>query len=174
MKVNKLLISIVIGFIVVFSAVTFSKQKNVKLDNLIYVGTDKDVVTAGQGIKPDGINDLHFQITHDFQKNDELVSVTILKTASGDSAPNVPGDWSTKNNDLRFWIIAVEANGKTLNKKANSPTLGNLSGKVKLDLYSANVTGPKYSEKNNAYEVTLTIKDKEGKQSVIKKAVTIK
>jgi hypothetical protein len=166
MKVNKLLISIVIGFIVVFSAVTFSKQKNVKLDNVIYVGTDKDVLSKGQNIKPDGINDLHFQIVHDFQKNDELVSVTITKTAIG------VGYWGT--NDLIKWVIAVKADGKLLNATANLTTLGNLSGKVKLDIYFASNTDPKLNEKNNTYNVTLTTKDKQGKESVINKTVTMK
>ena len=171
MKVNKLLTLMIIGSSVAFSPATFSKQKNTKLDNLIYLGTDKDVVTAGQVIKPDGINDLHFQITHDFKKNNELVSVTINKT----SAPNIPGHWSTSKISIPFWIIAVEADGKTLNKNDTlSTTLGNLSGKVKLDLYAPNARTPNYSEKNNAYEVILTIKNKQGKESVISKAVTIK
>jgi hypothetical protein len=169
MKVNRLLALLVVGFIVTFSAVTFSKQKNAKLDNVIYLGTDKDVVTAGQVIKPDGINDLHFQIVHEFKRNDELVSVTIHRTA-----PNIPGNWSTSQISVPFWIIAVEADGKTLNKNETlSTSLGNLSGKVKLDLYASDSNG-QFSKKNNVYEVSLTIKDNQGKQSVIKKAVTIK
>jgi hypothetical protein len=165
MKVNKLLVSIVIVFIVAFSAVTFSKQKNAKLDNLIYVGTDKDVVSKGQVIKPDGNNDMHFQITHDFKKDDELVSVNITKTAVR------VGYWGT--NSLVSWVIAVKADGKALNAIANLTSLGQLSGKVKLDIYFASNTDPKLNEKDS-YNVTLTIKDKQGKQSVINKIVTMK
>ena len=117
-------------------------------------------------MKPDGINDVHFQIIHDFQKNDELVSVNIRKTAIG------IGIWTT-NNPIN-WAIAVKADGKPLNTTANLPTLGSLSGKVMLDIYFASNSNPKLNEKNNVYEVSLTIKDKEGKQSVINKTVTIK
>jgi hypothetical protein len=163
MKVNRLLALLVVGFIVTFSAVAFSKQKNVKLDNLIYVGTDKDVVSPGQVMKPDGIKDLHFQIVHEFKKNDELVSVVISK---------IGGTWAS--NSPSNWVAAVKVDDKVLNATANSPSLGNLSGKVKLDIYIASNTDPKLSEKNISYAATLTIKDEQGKQLVIKKTVTIK
>jgi hypothetical protein len=167
MKVNKLLVLMIIGFSIVFSPVTFSKQKKSKstavLDDLQYLGTDKDVVTAGKDIKPDGINDLHFQITHDFQKNNELVSVVISKIG-GTWASNNPGNW----------VAVVKVDDKALNATANLPSLGNLSGKVKLDIYIASNTDPKLSEKNISYAATLTIKDKQGKVSVIQKTVTIK
>ena len=167
MKVNKILTLMIIGSSVAFSPATFSKKKNTKLDNLIYLGTDKDVVTAGHEIKPDGVNDLHFQITHDFQKNDELVSVVISCKKI-----DAPGAWATNNPNN--WVAAVKVDGKTLNATSNLPTLGNLSGKVKLDIYASNDAGQKYSRKNNVFDIALTIKDKQGKESVIKKAVTIK
>ena len=168
MKVNKLLVLMIIGFSIVFSPVTFSKQKKSKstvvLDDLQYLGTDKDVVTAGIDIKPDGINDLHFQIAHDFQKNNELVSVVINSTESGAA-------WSTNSSN---WVVAVIVDGKALNKTGNLPTLGNLSGIVKLDIYAGNISGPSLSKKNSGYKATLNIKDEQGKQLVIQKTVTIK
>jgi hypothetical protein len=173
MKVNKLLVLMIIGFSIFFSPVTFSKQKKSKstvvLDDLRYVGTDEDVVKPGQEIKPDGINDWHFQMVHDFQKNDELVSVVITRKLS---TGGFGGNWQTNN--ANNWVLAVKADGKALNATANLLSLGNLSGKVKLDFYIAKNNDPKLTEKNNSYDVSLTTKDKQGKEVVIIKTVTIK
>ncbi len=136
-----------------------------------FVSVDTDKVISGGEVKTDGVKDLHFTYTHNFAKETQIVSVSIVRLENGN--PGRAG-WDTPLS--LYWILGVEADGKALNTKDIADLGAKLNGNVKFDFYGSQ-SGAEASgltKPGTEYQLDITVKaDDPTKTEIITEKVKI-
>jgi tetratricopeptide (TPR) repeat protein len=107
-----------------------------RVSELTWLGMDEDRVGEWGNGKPNGTRDGHFRLVLEAEGRFAIASLSVW--SANERGEKTGGQvWHTKNGS--YWMLGVFRDGRQLNT-SHVPSLGELSGRVALDLY-ANSSG---------------------------------
>ncbi|TYP79158.1 copper amine oxidase N-terminal domain-containing protein [Paenibacillus methanolicus] len=111
-----------------------------------YLDKELDRISLEKTGEPDGTRDGHLSLLIDAGEGTEIKSI-VLKTADRGGTDTGHGIWTTwkEPSDIGKYLLAVEHDGKTLNKTFKE-TLGSFKGVNQFDLYASDNNSMKDGE----------------------------